>query len=139
MPEQDVKAGELNKAEEVLGVVLPSGDKAAEVVHPSGRAVPLSSADDCGVACVRPESDFGAVGSSRSVRCRIRQRVVGRARRSRRPCLSRPVTAGSSNGSATGSSAYSKGLIGSLTLPAGTGRDDGVKMKILMAAPLWIA
>jgi len=35
MPEQDVKAGELNKAEEVLDVVLPSGDKAAEVVHPS--------------------------------------------------------------------------------------------------------
>jgi hypothetical protein len=34
MPEQDVKAGELNKAEEVLDVVLPSGDKAAEV-HPS--------------------------------------------------------------------------------------------------------
>ncbi len=35
MPEQDVKAGELNKAEEVLDVVLPSGDEAAEVVHPS--------------------------------------------------------------------------------------------------------
>jgi hypothetical protein len=30
MPEQDVKASELNKAEEVLNVVLPSGDKAAE-------------------------------------------------------------------------------------------------------------
>jgi hypothetical protein len=28
MPEQDVKAGELNKAEEVLDVVLPSGDEA---------------------------------------------------------------------------------------------------------------
>ena len=34
MPEQVVKAGELKKAEEVLDVVLPSGDKAAEVVHP---------------------------------------------------------------------------------------------------------
>lgn len=34
MPEQEVKAGELNKAEEVLDVVLPSGDEAAEVVHP---------------------------------------------------------------------------------------------------------
>ena len=45
-----------------------------------------SSADDSGVACVRPEFDFGAVGSARSVRCRIRQRVFGRARRSRRPC-----------------------------------------------------
>jgi hypothetical protein len=35
MPEQDVKAGELNKAEEVVDVVLPPGDEAAEVVHPS--------------------------------------------------------------------------------------------------------
>jgi hypothetical protein len=34
MPEQDVKAGELNKAEEVLDGVLPSGDEAAEVMHP---------------------------------------------------------------------------------------------------------
>jgi hypothetical protein len=50
------------------------------------RAVPLSSADDSGVACVHPEFDFGAAGWARSVRCRIRQRVFGRARRSRRPC-----------------------------------------------------
>ena len=35
MPEQDVKAGELNKAEEVLDVIFPSGDEAAEVVHPN--------------------------------------------------------------------------------------------------------
>ncbi len=35
MPEQVVKAGELNKAKEVLNVVLPSGDEAAEGVHPS--------------------------------------------------------------------------------------------------------
>jgi len=34
MPEQDVNAGELNKAREVLDLVLPSGDGAAEVVHP---------------------------------------------------------------------------------------------------------
>ena len=34
MPEQEVKARELNKAEEVLDVVLPSGNEAAEVVHP---------------------------------------------------------------------------------------------------------
>ena len=34
MPEQKVKTGELNKAEEVLDVVLPSGDEAAEVVYP---------------------------------------------------------------------------------------------------------
>jgi hypothetical protein len=35
MPEQDVKAGELNKAKEVFDVVPPSGEEAAEVVHPS--------------------------------------------------------------------------------------------------------
>jgi len=35
MPEQDVKAGELNTAKEVFDVVLPSGDEAPEVVHPS--------------------------------------------------------------------------------------------------------
>jgi hypothetical protein len=29
MPEQEVKAGELNKAEEVLDVVFPSGDETA--------------------------------------------------------------------------------------------------------------
>lgn len=29
-----MKRGELNKAEEVLDVILPSGDEAAEVVHP---------------------------------------------------------------------------------------------------------
>ena len=34
MSEQEVKAGELNKAEEVLDVVLPASDEAAEVVHP---------------------------------------------------------------------------------------------------------
>ena len=34
MPEQDVKACEVNKAEEVLDVVFPSGDESAEVVHP---------------------------------------------------------------------------------------------------------
>jgi len=34
MPEQEVKAGELNKAEEVFDVVLPSVDEAAEVMQP---------------------------------------------------------------------------------------------------------
>jgi hypothetical protein len=33
MPEQEAKAGQLNKAED-LDVVLPSGDEAAELVHP---------------------------------------------------------------------------------------------------------
>jgi hypothetical protein len=34
MSEQQVKAGDLRKAEEVLDVVFPSGDEAAEAVHP---------------------------------------------------------------------------------------------------------
>ena len=34
MPEQEVEAGEMDKAEEILDVVLPSGNEAAEVVHP---------------------------------------------------------------------------------------------------------
>lgn len=34
MSEQNVQAGEVNEAEEVLDVVLPSGDEAAEAVHP---------------------------------------------------------------------------------------------------------
>jgi hypothetical protein len=34
MPEQQVKAAELHEAEEILDVVLPSGDEAAEGVHP---------------------------------------------------------------------------------------------------------
>jgi hypothetical protein len=34
MPEEHVKAGKVDEAEEVLDVVFPSGDEAAEVVHP---------------------------------------------------------------------------------------------------------
>ena len=34
MPEQEVKAGELDKPEKVLDVVFPARDQAAEVVHP---------------------------------------------------------------------------------------------------------
>jgi hypothetical protein len=34
MPKQEVEAGEADEAEEVLDVVLPSGNEAAEVVHP---------------------------------------------------------------------------------------------------------
>jgi hypothetical protein len=34
MPEQQVKAAELHEAKEVLDVVFPSGDEAAEAVHP---------------------------------------------------------------------------------------------------------
>lgn len=41
MPEQQVKTGEVDKAEEVLDVVLPAGDKAAEVVHPSEQPLYL--------------------------------------------------------------------------------------------------
>ena len=34
MSEQHVKAGEVDEAKKVLDVVLPSGDEAAEAVHP---------------------------------------------------------------------------------------------------------
>jgi hypothetical protein len=44
MPEQEVKASELNKTEEVLDVVLPSGDEAAEVVHPSEESFHFATA-----------------------------------------------------------------------------------------------
>jgi hypothetical protein len=39
MPEQQVKAGEVDEAEEVFDVILPSGDEATEAVHP--REEPL--------------------------------------------------------------------------------------------------
>jgi hypothetical protein len=35
MPKEQVKAAKLDEAEEVLDVVLPSGDEAAKGVHPS--------------------------------------------------------------------------------------------------------
>jgi hypothetical protein len=88
MPEQNVKAGELNKAKDVFDVVLPSGDEARSGAS-KRRAVPLSTVDDSGVACVRPEFDFGAAGSARSIRCGIRQRVFGRARQSHWLCRRR--------------------------------------------------
>jgi hypothetical protein len=34
MPEQHVQAGKVEEAEEILDVIFPSGDKAAEVVQP---------------------------------------------------------------------------------------------------------
>ena len=34
MSEQQVEAGKLDEAEEVLDVIFPSSDEAAEVVHP---------------------------------------------------------------------------------------------------------
>ena len=34
MSEQDVQAGQMDEAEEVLDVVFPSDDESAEVVHP---------------------------------------------------------------------------------------------------------
>ena len=89
MPEQDVKAGELNKAKEIFDVVLPLGDKAGGSGASKRRAVPLSTADDSDVACLRPEFDFGPVGRARSIRCGIRQRVFGRARQSHRICRRR--------------------------------------------------
>ena len=37
MSEQQVKAGELDEAEEVFDVVLPTGDQSSKVVHPSEK------------------------------------------------------------------------------------------------------
>src|SRR5579864_2132347 len=39
MPQHHVQAGEVDEAEEILDMVLPSGDEAAEVMHP--REKPL--------------------------------------------------------------------------------------------------
>ena len=41
MSEQQVKAGKVDEAEEVLDVVFPSGDEAAEVVHPGKESLHL--------------------------------------------------------------------------------------------------
>jgi hypothetical protein len=41
MPEQHVKAGEVDKAEEVLDVVFQSGDESAEAVHPGEESLHL--------------------------------------------------------------------------------------------------
>ena len=38
MPEQEVKAGEMDEAEHLFDVVLPARDQAAEVVHPGEEA-----------------------------------------------------------------------------------------------------
>ena len=40
MPEHHLQTGEMYEAEEVLDVVFPSGDEAAEIVHPGKQ--PLS-------------------------------------------------------------------------------------------------
>ena len=41
MPEEDVETGEVDEAEEVFDVILPSVDEAAEVVHPGEEALDL--------------------------------------------------------------------------------------------------
>ena len=41
MPEQQVEAGEVHEAEEVLDVVFPAGDQATEVVHPGKESFHL--------------------------------------------------------------------------------------------------
>jgi hypothetical protein len=41
MPEHHVEAGEVNESEEVLDVVLPSGDEAAEGEHPGEEPLHL--------------------------------------------------------------------------------------------------
>jgi len=39
MPEQHVEAGKVDEAEEILDVIFPSGDKAAEVAQPCKEAL----------------------------------------------------------------------------------------------------
>ena len=41
MPEHPVKAGAVDKAEEVLDVVFPSGDDSTEAVHPGEESLHL--------------------------------------------------------------------------------------------------
>ena len=74
MPEQDVKAGELNKAKEPFVWYSHRVTRRWKWCI-QAKAVPFSTADDSGVACVRPEFNFGAAGWARSIRCGIRQRV----------------------------------------------------------------
>lgn len=53
MAEQQFEAGEVDKAEEVLDVVLPAGNESSEVVHPQIAVLPSSDCDS-GAACVHP-------------------------------------------------------------------------------------
>jgi hypothetical protein len=53
MPEPEVKAGELDKTEKVLDVFLPSGDEAAEVVHP-GHASGQSEISRASTSAIGP-------------------------------------------------------------------------------------
>jgi hypothetical protein len=50
MPKQEVEAGEADEAEEVLDVVLPSGNEAAEVVHSKITPVLSPRNGNCPVA-----------------------------------------------------------------------------------------
>jgi hypothetical protein len=43
MAEQQFEAGEVDKAEEVLDVVLPAGNESSEVVHPCKQPFYLSA------------------------------------------------------------------------------------------------
>jgi hypothetical protein len=63
MPEEDASAGEVDHAEIVVGVILPAGDDAAEVVEPGKEAfdLPASSgaAERPAILCTRPPAAIG--------------------------------------------------------------------------------
>ena len=86
MPEQHVEAGKVDEAEEILDVIFPSGDKAAEVVQPCKEPLdfpaPAVAAQFAAILTTAPVAPVGA----RSSRCRIPHGACGRAGPSRGPC-----------------------------------------------------
>ena len=66
MPEQQVKAGQADEAEEILDVVFPSSDETAEVVHPGREAFHFPAfsiaAEFAAIRGMRPRR-FGAISS----------------------------------------------------------------------------
>src|SRR5208283_3584268 len=64
MPEQQVEAGEMHEAEEVLDMVLPSGDQAPEGVHPGQESFHLpTSAVAAQLTAILRLTSAPAVGS----------------------------------------------------------------------------
>jgi len=49
-PEEDNEAGELSKAQEILGVVLPADEDSALPLHPGEEALNEPAADIAGIA-----------------------------------------------------------------------------------------
>ena len=69
MPQQQVEAGKVDEAEEILDVVLPSGDEPAEVGQPC--KAPLDSLARAIAAQLAPFLGFPPVAPVRSSRSRI--------------------------------------------------------------------